>query len=211
MKIDAISDCHGCKPALHGGDLLVVAGDLTANDTLLEHSDVLDWLYKQDYTHKVIIAGNHDKFLQKNPNFYCETNFHYLCDSYVELDGMLIYGSPWSLTFRGINPKCTAFTCREDDMRRHYAKIPWSTDILITHEPPFGILDYSTLEDGTFYHMGSHSLTFAINHISPYAHFFGHIHECGGMTEEKGHTIYANCSVMNENYDETGKIVSIEI
>jgi Icc-related predicted phosphoesterase len=33
MIIDCISDLHGAQPKLEGGDLLIVAGDLTARDT----------------------------------------------------------------------------------------------------------------------------------------------------------------------------------
>lgn len=37
MIIDCISDLHGYYPELGGGDLLIVAGDLTARDTPEEH------------------------------------------------------------------------------------------------------------------------------------------------------------------------------
>ncbi len=32
MIIDCISDLHGFKPNLNGGDLLIIGGDLTARD-----------------------------------------------------------------------------------------------------------------------------------------------------------------------------------
>ena len=37
MIIDCLSDLHGHYPSLDGGDLLIVAGDLTARDKLEEH------------------------------------------------------------------------------------------------------------------------------------------------------------------------------
>src|ERR1044071_9160006 len=66
MIIDCISDLHGFKPSLQGGDLLIVAGDLTARDTMQEHVDFLWWLDEQPYEKKIYIAGNHDGCIQKD-------------------------------------------------------------------------------------------------------------------------------------------------
>lgn len=49
MIIDCIADLHGHYPKLEGGDLLIVAGDLTARDTLDEHINFSQWLEKQYY------------------------------------------------------------------------------------------------------------------------------------------------------------------
>ena len=123
MIIDCISDLHGFypeDPELLGGDLLIVAGDLTEIDTLSDHSDFINFLNKLNYKKKVLIAGNHDNFLQRNKNFYEESNITFLCDSATEFEyeevveeehkfkGMIsynvkkklkIWGSPWSLWF----------------------------------------------------------------------------------------------------------------
>ena len=66
MKIDCIADLHGYLPALEGGDVLIIAGDLTGNDTEKEMDDVWRWLCYPAYKHKIVIAGNHDNYLEKN-------------------------------------------------------------------------------------------------------------------------------------------------
>ena len=43
MIIDCISDPHGFYPKLKGGDLLLIAGDLTANDTQKEFDKFFQW------------------------------------------------------------------------------------------------------------------------------------------------------------------------
>ncbi|HLT42767.1 MAG TPA: hypothetical protein VKZ95_08695 [Sphingobacteriaceae bacterium] len=57
MKITCIADLHGFKPKLNGGDLLIVAGDLTARDRKKEYDQFFEWLDNQNYRKKIWIAG----------------------------------------------------------------------------------------------------------------------------------------------------------
>lgn len=209
MIIDCIADLHGFYPTLEGGDLLIVAGDLTAHDTLQEHSDVLNWIHKQHYRKKVVVAGNHDNFLQKHPNFYSRTTINYLCDSGTEFEGSKIWGSPWTKQFLGINPKCCAFTEEvEYWMEQHWEKIPEDIDILVTHSPPYGIRDETRNGELT----GSGFLLLKVAEIKPLIHCFGHIHENGGketlISWENG-TRFINCSYVNEKYEPVNKPVRV--
>jgi len=74
MIIDCISDIHGFFPKLDGGDLLLIAGDLTARDEPQQFKEFKQWLKEQRYAKKVLIAGNHDNFLFRleNPHEYFE-------------------------------------------------------------------------------------------------------------------------------------------
>lgn len=166
VKITAISDLHGEEPVLPGGDLLIVAGDCTAIDNFVQFMDFFRWLNKQKYTHKILVAGNHDNMLYtmfpKGEKESQELNeiqqflsdvkemeepfFHYLCDSGIELtiEGKLcrIWGSPWTKSFVNMNPRCKAFVMdTEEELLEKWKLIPTDTDILITHGPPKGILD----------------------------------------------------------------------
>lgn len=58
-----VSDTHNASPAngafkLPGGDVLIHAGDLTNQGTLVEIRKTLDWIEAADYEAKIVIAGN---------------------------------------------------------------------------------------------------------------------------------------------------------
>lgn len=226
MIIDCISDPHGNYPELEGGDLLIVAGDLTARDTLTEHSFMAEWLHKQDYKKKVLVAGNHDNLLQKYKDFYSKTSIDYLCDSgtkfcyypplekdaadgtVIERRDFKIWGSPWTKAFPGMNPDCKAFTCdQENDLKAKWAMIPDDTDILITHSPPYGICD-EVKGDYRWESVGSRSLQHRVLDIKPKLHVFGHIHEAWGEFHSQG-IIFINASHVNERYQPVNKPIRV--
>lgn len=203
MKIDCISDLHGYLPKLEGGDLLIIAGDMTARDTEEEWGKFEHWLTEQNYEEKIIIAGNHDNFLNSMDEdemwqHWCRVGVTYLCDSFTEFRGLKIWASPWSLWFHGINPKCKAFTGSENDLQKKYDLIPNFPDfidILITHGPPFGTLDECS--NGS---VGSKSLMKCITKVLPEMVIFGHIHEQGGKYVQKEGVLYINGSIVDEKY-----------
>lgn len=222
MKITCISDLHGYYPKLDGGELLIVAGDLTGRDTDKEHLNFIEWLVELDYKKKIYIAGNHDGFLDpktkrhgqiKTPS---EWNIEYLCDSGTEFEGLKIWGSPWTKTFIGMNPKCKAFTCEtEEELAQKWKLIPEDTDILITHTPPFGILDGIPLEDGSMYHVGSKSLRRIIGKVKPILWVCAHIHEGYGQFKDISltgiHYHFVNASYVNEYYKPINNPVKINL
>jgi len=221
MIIDCISDLHGFFPELEGGDLLIIAGDMTARGTAKEYMDFFAWFKWQDYRKKIFIGGNHDSFFQqciptseaKMMGVHDDDHFDYLFDSGTEFEGLKIWGSPWSLWFKGVNPKCTAFMGSEDDLEKKFALIPEDTDILITHSPAYGILDGVTnFSYGKSYWCGSKSLWGHIkNRIKPKLHIFGHIHEMGGHMVDAVTTKFVNASYVNERYEPVNKPVRIEL
>jgi len=230
MIIDCIADLHGHYPELEGGDLLIVAGDLTAHDLLEEHEQFCFWLHKQPYKSKVVLAGNHDNLLKKDPYRFDTfiTGVSYLEDSgaLFEWEKRKIWGTPWSAWFHGVHPSCKAFMIKEKQLAKKWALIPDDTEILITHTPPFGILDAVTrgtslpelgIQLNTF-HLGSPSLRERIEQLPNLKlHVFGHIHENGGqqvvlksqMKDSSRSVICVNASIMNEHYKPVNKSVRI--
>jgi len=192
MIIDCISDLHGETPRLEGGDLLIVAGDMTARDEIPGWKRFFDWFKAQDYRKKIYIGGNHDVLLSQCLSseqarimdlFDESTEFaEYLCDSSTDFEGLKIWGAPWTWRFFGINPDCTAFTFQSrNDLKEKWELIPDDTDILVTHGPPNGILDKSEYSE----RFGCNHLTNAVMKLPNLKlHVFGHIHEGHGQTKE---------------------------
>lgn len=237
MIIDCISDLHGHYPRLEGGDLLIIAGDLTANDYPTQRREFEEWIGCQRYKKAIFIAGNHDNSYEFDSSFGHQINDYdtpiaYLCDSgtefeYEELEDtkwgpkmiskkLKVWGSPWTTTFKGMNPKCKAFTVdTEKELYDKFVQIPDDIDILITHSPPFGICDGLPIEDGSLFHAGSKALYGWLKYVArPKLHIFGHIHEAYGQCEHfptYNHKmmISVNASHVNERYKPVNKSVRI--
>jgi Icc-related predicted phosphoesterase len=220
MRIDCISDVHGQYPKMKGGDILIVAGDLTARHTALEYSVFNDWIGLQDYKKKIVIAGNHDPLMQ-NGLFLVRHHYEYLQDFGTEYKGLKIWGSPWTRRFEGVNPDCAAFMLdTEEELAKKWALIPDDTDILVTHSPPFGIRDkvQSIWKCGE--RVGSMTLLQRVGDIKPKLHVFGHIH--GGYGKEvragtdrpgtnTGEIIFVNAAHMNESYEPLNNPIRIHL
>jgi len=209
MIIDCISDLHGYKPLLEGGDLLIIAGDLTARDTKSEYADFLKWLDPISFKYKkiILIAGNHDGLIKKYGTELLPGFCTYLQDSGCDFQGLKIWGSPWTKSFSGMNPHCKAFTCDTDeDLEKKWELFPDDIDILITHSPPYGYFDYVIRN----HNCGSVSLrNHVMNRIKPKLHVFGHIHEWGGRILDTNITKFVNASHVNEYYEPVNEPVRI--
>lgn len=212
MIIDCISDLHGFLPQLEGGDLLIIAGDLTARDQPIEYDQFARWLDRQKYKCKIVIAGNHDGLLQRFPcrvrwdykqgramgRLYSAT---YLLDSAEEFEGLKIWGSPWTPTFLNWH----FMKDRGEQIKAIWDLIPNDIDILVTHGPPHGILDRNINGE----HCGCEELRETSFRIAPKLHVFGHIHEQGGKTINTTLTTFVNASIMNERYNPVNKPIRV--
>lgn len=69
------------------------------------------------------------------------------------------------------------------------------TDILITHQPPYGILDHSAN-----IHYGDLQLLDIVLKTKPRYHLFGHIHGAYGI-EKSEQTTFVNASILSEKYE----------
>jgi Icc-related predicted phosphoesterase len=197
IRIVCISDTHGqhTKLSVPDGDVLIHAGDFMAfGDTPREIADFTHWLGKQRHRYKIVIAGNHDLAFERHPGAARELlgNAIYLENSATELAGLKIWGSPVQPEFNN-----WAFNvARGAAIRRYWDMIPANTDVLVTHGPPFGVLDKA---HPSTKHLGCEELAKAVEQIKPRLHVFGHIHGGHGLSGGKD-TQFVNASVVNEAY-----------
>ena len=198
MRVVFISDTHlkHDSLALPPGDLLIHAGDFSRRGLVPEVQVFLDWFAAQPHPYKVLVAGNHDFLAERDPALFTAmvpANIIYLNDTGCEIAGIRIWGSPiqpWFFDW-AFNRQ------RGADIRRHWDLIPADTEILITHGPPYGILDEVARDPRP---VGCRDLLHRVRELpSLKVHAFGHIHEGYGQVRENG-TLFLNASVLDEHY-----------
>lgn len=185
MNILHISDTHNMHHQLQNlldADIIVHSGDVSEEGTEGEVLDFLNWFCALDYQYKIFVAGNHDFCLEDGQIEGLPENCHYLCNSGIEIERIKFWGIPYFLS-NELN----------GDTKQLMLKIPNNTDILITHRPPYGILDF---EDGN--NFGCVDLLQTIAKIRPKYHLFGHIHAGYGV-EKSQHTTFVNSSLVRKN------------
>ena len=218
MKITFISDTHTkhkqVTDLLPGGDLLIHAGDFTSMGYKHEIQQFFKWFSGlNNYTHKIVVAGNHDLMFEDDPKQAKEIisvypNATYLQDD-LELIGddystaVKVYGSPWQPEFYN-----WAFNLPRMgwELQQKWDDIPVGVDILVTHGPAWGHLDTVV---GQNMHLGCELLANRINIVKPKIHVFGHIHTGYGYKFDNG-THYFNASVLNEQYIFTQKPLTVD-
>lgn len=208
MQIVAISDTHGKHRNLKipDGDILIHAGDVSKSGRPEQIQDFLDWFAAQKHAHKIFVAGNHDFFFEetdlKKIRRIIPKEIIYLNDSGVEINGFKFWGSPITPWFNNwaFNRK------RGAEIKQHWDLIPDDTDVLITHGPPFGILDETVYGKRT----GCEELLLRVYQVKPKFHIFGHIHEDYGRFA-KGETSFINASVLDDWYEMKNEPIILDL
>jgi Icc-related predicted phosphoesterase len=194
LRVVCISDTHGFhrKLVLPPGDILIHAGDCLPDDgqdQALE--DFNDWLGSLPYMYRVVVAGNHDLLFAKQPRQASKrlTKAIYLENTGVTIEGLNFWGCPITPV-----PDSMAFAVeRGTASRKYWDKVPTETDVLITHGPPFRVLD---TEHVLAPHMGCDQLTRALLRARPRLHVFGHVHGSYGQEAGPHGIAFVNCAVL---------------
>jgi len=193
LRLVCLSDTHNAHDGLRvpEGDVLVHAGDFTGRGHRTEIEKFGKFFSKLPHRHKVIVAGNHDFMFEREPEEALALlgDVTYLQDSGVNIGGLEFWGSPWQPEYHN-----WAFNLpRGEEIAKKWSLVPESTDVLVTHGPPAGIMD----ELHSFGAIGCEELALARKRIQPRLHIFGHVHEGYGSQVDDGilSVNAANCNL----------------
>lgn len=203
MRLVCISDVHGQFDEVHllSGDVLVIAGDLCEPaDKHLKAAN--GWVESicDGFRCIVYVPGNHDLAIVEHPGRYHSLAptllQNMLVDSEIEFEGVHFYGMPY------------------ESLGRENAeeRIPDGIDVLVTHEPPYGILDEAPPSRDRA-RIGNAPLRRSVLRIKPRVHIFGHAHFGHGM-KHIDETLFANvavCGRPNKYYGVAHKPTVIDI
>lgn len=216
MKAWAISDTHTYhRLAIVPDkiDLFIHAGDSTDYQIMhngpMEFEDFYNWISNLSIKHRVIIPGNHDYWALKtyNRDKLKEAGVIYLEHEYFDLEGLKIFGSPYTPTFGN-----WCFMKDRGKLDPYWRHLDGDIDILITHGPPAGILDLTENRDYQLEQVGDLSLYKRVMEKKPKYHIFGHVHNfksCRnqGMFQYINHpTKFMNVSAVEDGRFDKGLI-----
>lgn len=209
IKIVCISDTHAKQipdADMPEGEILVHAGDITNNGKMTQLAQMSAWLKHladTKYEHVICIAGNHDFLLdafrkedreEELKEGFFKGRVHYLRDEALWLNfpgrhTIKFWGTPWTI--------CGDWAFSEMNQwhrRAYFNKIPLDTDVLISHGPPYSILDRCVNGAHGVGSVGDLELLGAVERVRPLVHCFGHIHDGAGITKI-GRTTFVNAAV----------------
>lgn len=235
MKICHISDSHGARQhtkfTIPECDVLLHTGDIGGRTSVLELNEFLIWFEQQPAKKKIFIAGNHDICLDKNKavQYKQEGNVYgwsiqldnynealtlidkydvvYLNGTDYVYEGIKFHGSPYSPSF---HRQHWAFNAdRGAEIMKQWGKIPSDVDVLLTHTPPYNMLDNlrEYAEPGEDIHVGCQDLMGVIKKrlLKLKLHCFGHIHDNYGIVYEpisnKRRVLFSNGAMLTNQYD----------
>jgi Icc-related predicted phosphoesterase len=204
IRIVCISDTHEWHRdvSVPDGDLLIHAGDFTFWNHVSKIQDFNNWLGELPHRYKVVIPGNHDRVFNKDPSMRALiTNAVLLINESVRLCGLNIWGSPVTCDDAAYGHT------RRDERAKLYASIPKDTHILVTHGPPFGILDR---EPGSHRREGCTELRLAVMQLQPRLHVFGHVH-AGYGTYKNETTQFVNAALLGWTGDLENRPIVLDI
>jgi len=223
MKLVCISDTHGSHDELviPNGDVLIHCGDYSPTGDFKDMCRFNEWLGTLPHAHKLVVSGNHDWYAEKAGNYVVKklfSNATYLENEEIEIGGYKFWGSPITPEFMN----WSFMRKRGNEIAGVWEQIPDNIDVLITHGPPYKILDETPRHE----HVGCWDLLYHSKRVKPKIHVFGHIHHGYGSKTIWWHngeardcrqdeadkcTVFINCASLDEMYAVANQPIVVDI
>ena len=189
MRILHISDTHSRHrklPPLPNADIIIHSGDFTFAGSENEAYDFINWFCDLPFQHKIFIAGNHDLCMYGADSIDgLPNNVHYLCNNSIEISNVTFFGIPLFME-----------ETMDGSFDRMINDIPDNTNVLITHQAPYGFCD-----EYREHHCGDRALREKTDMLpSLRCHLYGHQHEANAMIACNG-IIFSNAAVLDNHYN----------
>lgn len=235
LKLVHVSDTHmnlkhfmetNCVPE---GDVFILTGDFShksehkkhrknGNSQCLKRLNTL--LGTLPHRYKIVICGNHDYYHNRSiaEMKMLLNNAIYLQDDSVTIAGVKFYGTPWTGSSR------MGYSASKEERAVYWANIPSDTDVLLSHMPPFNLLDLASNSRnysdaiceicGKVHmfrkHWGDRILRQEVlERVKPVVHCYGHVHECHGK-QQQGDTLFVN-SALSDGDRRRGHVIILQI
>lgn len=241
MKVIVLSDLHGYLPEIITEfNLMLICGDICPvwNHSVSYQESWLKkefkaWVnnlpYRDDFSRVVFIAGNHDFYFERVPErdihkflytidyrlIYLENSVYYCMDLTAENPKEIsIFGTPYCTQFGN-----WAFMRSSDYLKEKFSEIPEDIDIIISHDPPYGMNGLGSITEGhqKGVECGSKELKEAVERCKPKYLFCGHIHSGNHIfsrcifPDSDKEMWSANVSIMDEYYTPVHKPLIFDI
>ena len=178
-KIFPFSDTHGHHRALlvpEEADIVICAGDAVEDDLKGgEYDDFIDWYSGLSAKWKIFVPGNHELSFELDQaegieKAMTDKGILVMQNAVMDCDGVVIGSISGNIMIA------------DED-------IPTDIDVLVTHCPPYGVLDEG---------LGSPEILNFMMKSKPKYHLFGHIHATEGQEFQFGETLCKNIGCYNE-------------
>jgi Icc-related predicted phosphoesterase len=201
-------------PRILDANVVVMSGDMVFNSYTCFKQPSLEGVYQRpafqemlDYIDVVMpgvdivgVRGNHDYF-----------NYGIQGDSWEGVNSFNLLGYKWA-SMRGVPLHTGSWNdeLTEDELDTLCKQVPEDTQILITHAPPFGILDDARgvpTDPGAWGNagqdipviepdnIGSHAFRALVDRLpNLQLHMFGHVHEQGCQVQVRKNVVFSNAS-----------------
>ncbi len=197
IRLVFISDTHekheelNIPPAdilIHCGDIILQGRKHSDTESLKIYRDFNNWLGKLNCTHKLIIGGNHDNFLNQigpTESKKIFTKCYYMFNEFFNINGLNFFASPFNIG----NSRNNAFQSKNifTDLDLKTSNTNTKIDFLITHGP---------LDDKFFINkqIGCH--------VWGHLHYYWGVYNIASKIGKKSNDILSICACsMNGDYN----------